>query len=460
MHLPEQLHVTELADGWKGIYTPFSHGIAFLFDEAWDDLKKGNLKAIDKGMLDYLAQNHILVEPDFERRWIENNKDSSLVRFTSMFLVATQDCNFGCKYCAVIENMDGPHRMKEKMSVQTGRQAVNLFARHLEATTPADTRVTFYGGEPLLNQELIFDLVPRIRAIRYPGQHKPVEIIVITNGYLFNPELATLLKDNGAGVCISLDGTKRHQDVTRLVRGSTESTFDRVMHHFNQYKEKGISLGISTALGNHNAFDLEEICEFYASLEIPFVEFQIPYQVAKESNAFWVGTADISQRLMDAYAQLNERGVIEGTTYRRLRDFSLKQVRKRDCGASGSQLVVAPDGSVGPCHSLVGTRAFFDGNVADCACDPATMGNFTEWASRYPFNMAMCHACPYIALCGGGCIYNSYVTTQDIWNKDPQVCAYMKEMVDWILRDLWHESGMAARVEKEMSVNHPSCRGI
>lgn len=452
--------MTKLVDGWRGVYSPFGHGVAFLYDEVWNHLEQGNLRMVNSKILDYLVQNNILVDSRFEENWIKGNRDDSQVRLNSMYLVVTQNCNFGCKYCAVVENMDSPYRLQEKMSIEVGHQAVGLFNKQLDIIQPKDARVTFYGGEPMLNQELIFDLVPRIRTIKYSNQVKPVEIVMITNGYLYNPDITRLFRKHGVGVCISLDGTRRHQDVTRVTRYKRESTFDRVIDHFHQYKKAGISMGISTALGRHNAFDLQEICEFYAELDAPFVEFQIPYQVANESNELWVSTVEISHNLMEAYAILKSHGIIEGTTYRRLRDFSLKQIHLRDCGASGSQLVVAPDGSIGPCHSLVGTRKFFESNVQNPSCNPMHMDNFLEWAQRYPLNMQICEKCPYISLCGGGCIYNSHVSNGSIWGKDPQVCTYMKEMLDWILRDLWQDSGMSAKYGKPEPKKNLSCRGL
>lgn len=445
MHLSSQLHTLKTAEGWRGVYSPFGHNVAFLFDEAWDFLAQGNISKVDPKIVDYLVQNNILVENGYEKTWIEKNFVEPQVNLNSMYLVVTQNCNFGCAYCAVVENFDSASRMSEKMSLQTGRQALDFFHRQLETNKPKDARVTFYGGEPTLNQELMFDLIPRIRDLRYTSQSKPIEIVMISNGYLYNQELTDLFRKHGVGVCISLDGTKRHQDVTRVTRHNRESTFDRVIEHFYKYKEAGLSMGISTALGRHNAFDLPEICEFYAKLGAPFVEFQIPYQVANESNEHWVSAKEISQNLMQAYAILKKHGITEGTTHRRLRDFSLGKTRVKDCGSSGSQLVVAPDGSIGPCHSLVGSRTFFEGNVNDMTCQPGRMNNFREWTRRYPLNMSECHSCPFISLCGGGCIYNSYVSNQTIWGKDPQVCTYMEGMVDWILLDLWRDSGMASK---------------
>jgi uncharacterized protein len=444
VRLSKQIYITSLAEGWKGVYSPFGHKIAFLFDEAWEHLLHSSFNLVSEKIINYLIESNILVEDGFEEKWREENLISPQVRLNSMYLVITQNCNFRCSYCAVMENLDSPSRRAEKMSYRIGSLSVDFFERHLNQIQPSDARVTFYGGEPMLNQELIFKLVPKIRAIRYPNQSKPVEIVMITNGYLFNPAITDLFKEHNVGVCVSLDGKERHQDVTRRLRSSNEATFDRVIENYHRYKTAGLSMGISTALGSHNVFDLPEICEFYATeLRPPFVEIQIPYQVSGESSDLWISTAEASKHLMEAYSVLRSFNIIEGTTYRRLRDFARGKIHYRDCGASGSQLVVAPDGMIGPCHSLVGTRKFFACNVADLSCDPSKMANFCEWASRFPLNMQVCKDCPFITICGGGCIYNSYVSTGNIWNIDPQVCIYMKEMVEWILRDLWKETGMA-----------------
>ena len=89
---------------------------------------------------------------------------------------------------------------------------------------------------------------------------------------------------------------------------------------------------------------------------------------------------------------------------------------------------------------VLGARA---GNVADPTCDPIEMENFQEWSKRFPLNMPICLDCPFVTICGGGCPYNAYVSSGSIWNKDPQVCTYLEEMINWILRYHWKKSGMA-----------------
>lgn len=446
MRLTKQIYVTDLAEGWKGIYSPFGHKFAFLDDIIWNHLNNEQYQAVDSKVLNYLTDCNILVDESFEENWRRKNNLGEEINLNSMYLITTQKCNLGCKYCVVIENMNEKSDFNQKMSLETGESAVSFFERHLKRTQPSDPRVTFYGGEPMLNQELIAHLVPKIKAIRYPNQSKPVEIMMITNGYLYNPEITELFKKYDVAVSVSLDGKKEHQDVTRVTRGDSKSTFDTVIQNFRKYQQSGLPVAVSTALGSHNAFYLDEISEFYAKeLKPAMVEFQIPYQVSQDSNPLWVSTKDISRHLMRAYNILRAHNIIEGTTYRRLSDMDAGRIHYKDCGACGSQVVVAPDGMVGPCHSLVGSRTFFAGNVNDPDCDVEKLDAFRQWAGRHPLNMSQCSDCAFISLCGGGCTYNSYITTKSIWNKDPQVCEYMQHMVEWILRDIWHSSGMSAK---------------
>jgi len=362
-----------------------------------------------------------------------------------MYLVTTLECNFACKYCAVVKNIDESSGNMDRMSPDVASLAVDLFQRHLQRVQPRDVRVTFYGGEPMLNREVMFHTIPKIRTMSFTGQTVPVEIVMITNGYLYDAGLAESFKRNSVGVCVSIDGKKQHHDAARITR-SGKGTFDRVIRNYMRYKAAGLAMGISCALGSHNAFDLPEICDFFANeLEAKVVEFQIPYQVRDEDNPMFVTTTQIAERLMEAYKILHSYGILEGLACRRMTDFNNGKVHYKDCGATGSQLVVAPDGMLGPCHSLVGSRTFYAGNVADPECDPRKMRNFKEWAQRFPLNMPICKKCPFITICGGGCTYNSYVSTGSIWEKDPQVCPYVRGMIEWILRELWKGSGMEAR---------------
>ncbi len=357
-----------------------------------------------------------------------------------MYLVTTMQCNLACKYCVVLGNEESNQNHEQNMSLDVGLAAIKLFERLLKQNKQKSSRVTFYGGEPLINKELMFALIPKIREMELSKVANPVDIVVITNGIIYDPELTELFKEYVVDVAISIDGEKKHHDLAR-VDSNNNGSFERVISTLKKYQDAGLSVNITTTIGKHNVENLPEIAKFFAKeFNVKFVEFQIPCQIPGDSNSYWVSSTEFSKYLMQAYEVLKDLNAVEATTYRRLRNFANGVLRLKDCGASGSQLVVAPDGSLGPCHSLVGSKTYFSGNVLDSNCDPTIQGNFVEWGNRYPLNMTMCHKCPFISLCGGGCIYNSYLDTGSIWNKDPQVCSYMKEMVEWILQDLWKKA--------------------
>lgn len=445
MRLSKQLYVTDLSNSWKGVYSPFGHHMAFLSKKTWENLKKRRYHLVNEAIIRYLVESNILVKEGFEEKWLHSKFREPKIGFNAMFLVITLQCNFACRYCVVLKNINDTLRFQDKMSPHIASLAVDFFERHLCRLQPHNARVTFYGGEPMLNQEAIFHVVPKIKAIRYPRQVSPVEIVMITNGYLYNPMITDLFRKYNVGVCVSIDGKEHHHDMARITKGE-DGTFDRVIRNYRKYQTAGCTMGISCTLGHHNTFDLPEIAEFFAKdLKPQFVEFQIPYHVSGKGNPMWVSTTEITKQLMEAYEVLRSYDIVEGTTYRRLRDFVTGKIHYTDCGAPGSQLVVAPDGKIGPCHSLVGSRTYYAGNITDPDCDPVTLDNFQEWSRRFPLNMPICRNCPFITICGGGCPYNAYVSAGSIWAKDPQVCVYMKEMIEWILRYLWKKTGMADR---------------
>lgn len=439
MRLSKQIYISKVSDTWNGIYAPFNHNIAFLEDSDLNLLKNKDFQSLEPSLLEFLKDNNIVVEDGFEEKWLKENLSPVSINFDSLYLITTTKCNLACKYCVVLGNKTcEEENLEEKMSIEVGMAALKVFKDQLLKNNSKHARVTFYGGEPLLNQKLIIALLPEIDNMRKEVK-RPIDIVVISNGYIFNQELAELFKKYNVDVAISIDGTEKHHDLAR-VNNNQEGTYQEVIKNFKNYKDTGMNVNITTTIGKHNVHDLPQIAEFFAKeLGVKMAEFQVPCDTPGNGNPFWVSMAEITKYLMEAYEVLDSYKAIECTTYRRMNNFSKGIMRLRDCGASGSQLVVAPDGSMGPCHSLVGSRTYFKGNVMVPNSDPSQMGNFTEWANRYPINMPICQKCPFISLCGGGCIYNAYLQTGSIWAKDLQSCSYMKEMVDWLLQKFWDQ---------------------
>ncbi len=443
MELCRQLHVLKMSDSYVGIYSPFEHGLAFLPDHLWELVRASRYSKIPPVALSYLREQNILVESGFEEQWLTSHAPSDDVRLNSMYLITTFACNLRCKYCVVLGANASNSRADRRMPVNIGRHAVRYFHQYLDEHKPTEARITFYGGEPLLNKPLLKALIPEIASVRYDSEcPKQIHTVIITNGYHFDPGLLPLFSQNDVGVCVSIDGLQHNHDAARIGPQSHLYTHAKVVKSFLRYRDAGLSVGISTTIGKHNVSELPRIGEYFLNeLGARFIEFQIPYFPSHGSNASWVSSADAASQILETYSRLESAGATEAFVYRRLSDFRAGRIRFRDCGASAAQLVVLPDGKIGPCHSLANTSHYFAGDIRD-AVQIDDMPAFREWARRHPFNMSECHTCPYISLCGGGCVYNALMAHGTIWAKDPQVCPFMKEFVDWLLLQTWGDQAV------------------
>lgn len=364
---------------------------------------------------------------------------NACAKIAGMFLVVTRNCNLQCRYCVVECNEKKSVRKKGHMSVETGLAAVAYFERLLQASQPRQTRVTYYGGEPTMNRDVLLATLPRIAAIDYPGQVYPVGAAVITNAYRYHDDVARALKQHGGGVCVSLDGEAEHHDLARVTPDG-KATHAAVVENIRRYQDMGLDVDLSCTVGRHNIDSLPEIVRYFVQdIGISDIEIQIPYLV-QTGNPDFISSDALADQLLKAYDVLLDLGSQEFTCYRRVQNFLNGSFRYRDCGAAGGQITVDPDGRFGPCHSMVGNKEFFTGSVHDSHFDVCESPLFAEWSRRIPINMPQCRDCPYIGICGGGCLFNAWGDSKDIWQKDPQVCLYMEKLLPWVIRRLWRET--------------------
>lgn len=473
MRLSLYLQAYIVEPGMVGLYSPFGHEITYVNAVDWQRLQAGRLDLVARHMLEDLVERKFLVHEGFEKTALDGFPlpDEGI---REMWLVLIQSCNMACQYCVVEGNVENPGRRAygkapgrpggekrvDVMSPEVAEAAVVKFRDYISRTKPPFPRVTLYGGEPLLNRKVIEHVVPLIRAINFDGQIRPdpVQILVITNGLLFDGSLADFFRQNRVSVSVSLDGMKRHHDAVRVLANGA-GTFDQAAETLKRYQDAGVQTGICTTIGSHNVNDLPEIAEYFATDFHCPVEFQVPYNIPHNGgNGFHVDMADAAPKAMEAFRRLRERGLPEGLAARRLIQVARGAFHYRDCSAVGGQWVVAPDGMIGPCHSMVGDRRFFSGDVRSPDCNPLSEPQFNEWWKRSPVNMPECRGCSAIAICGGGCPYNALVNRGSIWAKDPQQCEYMRYLVDWLIADTWERVKAVRTGEAPRPIRNPPVR--
>lgn len=470
----------EVAPDVIGVYQPFGHQVTFLPKAGWESLQAGDQSALPPWVLDDLQARGFLVADGQDEASLRA-ADRGPEGLGELWLVVVQSCNMACQYCVVEGNVEDEERRKftkskskdifdsplitadengdptfemsgkkpvlnDEMTPEIAVAGVEMFERLLQTIGQPRPRVTFYGGEPMLNRKAIKAALPRVAQIRWPAQAKPtgVDMLMITNGQIYDEEMTKLFKQYGVMVSVSLDGMRHHHDAVRVNHGGG-GTWEKATKSLERYSAAGINTGICTTIGTHNVNDLPEIADYFADRFGVPVEFQVPFDIGCGGNKYYLKMVDAFDKSMEAYERLRQRGMLEGLAFKRVAEMAAGGFRRSDCSAIGSQITVAPDGTLGPCHSLVGERIDFVGNALDRSFNPFDSDEFKEWARRYPANMKECEGCPAIAICGGGCPYNALIQRGSIWKKDPQQCSYMDAFVEWFISDCWkrYQAGIA-----------------
>jgi uncharacterized protein len=183
---------------------------------------------------------HGFVVPDraVERQQLEQffrdvRESKEQLRIT---VLTTLQCNFACDYCIQGDHGDY-NKTATKMSLETAARVADWTESRLDAITPENLSITFFGGEPLLNMPVIYYLAERLwSACQARGVRMLIN--VITNGLLLTPEMVDRLNAFGLnGVKITLDGDQHTHDRMRPLRGG-QGTFDKIIGNIRKIAGK------------------------------------------------------------------------------------------------------------------------------------------------------------------------------------------------------------------------------
>jgi len=173
-----------------------------------------------------------------------------------MILQVTQNCNFRCTYCVYSENLYETQRShsSKKMSWETARKAVDFYMEHSRDVD--QIKIGFYGGEPLLEFELIKKVIAYADEV-FDG--KEIIYSITTNGSLLTDSVVEYLASHNISVTISLDGAKEIHDTSRRFASDGRGSFDIIMSNIENIKKKypgfAKKLGISMVVDPQNDYD-------------------------------------------------------------------------------------------------------------------------------------------------------------------------------------------------------------
>lgn len=227
----------------------------------------------------------------FDNGYFYNNMTDSINDFSEesifkgisshLILITTEECNLRCKYCVYSECYADKKTYSSKvMKKETAFKAIDLFKQiHEEKVMRGyknQPKINFYGGEPLLNFNVIKDVIQYVNDIGFEN----VEYLITTNGTVMNDEIIDFLAKNNFLVSFSLDGDKFNHNRNRVSINGL-NTHDRIIKNIIKYNDKlkyykrDTLINITCCFDNYT--DMEKVTSFFEKLRNKVENLNIIY---------------------------------------------------------------------------------------------------------------------------------------------------------------------------------------
>lgn len=402
-----------------------------------------NIKNEVNELVKYKILNHSEEDDDKVLQFVRSRVPSPAINVC--YMITSEQCNLACKYC-FLGNNNECKRSKfslENMSIETADKAVDFFIKQIklsgmdfEDNKPA---IIFYGGEPLVNYDVLVHIAERINSLRNIEKCvKNLEMSMVTNGLLLTEERALHLKELGVSIAISVDGFTEEANAMRVdVAGN--NVYNKILTTLDMCKRIGVDVSLSVTLSEETIKNTQDILKLVDNYNVKSFGFNIMmsdenFVVPQEYNE------KASKFIIDEFIELRQRGIYEDRIMRKLKAFTKSQVYFSDCAATGGgQIVIAPNGQVGICHGCLHNKQYFVSNVDDKDFDATKHKDFIEWSQLTPINKEECQDCEALGICGGGCPINAMHLKKGntIHSLDERFCVHSKLTLEFLINDLY-----------------------
>lgn len=382
----------------KLLYNSLTNALAILEDDnkysQFKNFCKSNKNIEDKEFVNDLIKGGYLIRDDF------NEIDFIKVRLykarygtkrLSLTIAPTLKCNFKCVYC-----YEEASERSNSLSEENQQKIISMVENNLDYIS--DFNVTWYGGEPLLQFDIIKELSTKfIEMCNKKGVNYAAGII--TNGYMLTREIASELENlNIKSIQITLDGAKEQHDRRRPLVGGGP-TFDTIISNIAKSKDKlpcVVQLRIN--IDKENVDKIDSIIDILKENELQ--KHVLPYiaMVESHNNTY----SDEKCFHSEAFSQLeiNYRTKYNNKANRYLSSMYPQQKRNY-CGAdSENSYVINSDGKLYKCWCDIGAEDYSIGHVG--SIDESSK-LYTEYMLYDPTNDTDCKECKYLPICMGGC---------------------------------------------------------
>ena len=326
-----------------------------------------------------LVEDGQLFTEDIYEPFVEKFKEKRQTVVKALCLHIAHDCNLACKYCFAEEGEY--HGRRALMSFEVGKKALDFLVAN--SGNRVNLEVDFFGGEPLMNWDVVKQLVAYGRSLEKPN-NKKFRFTLTTNGVLLNDEVMEFVNKEMSNVVLSLDGRKEVNDRMRPFR-TGKGSYDLIVPKFQKLAESRNQTNYYIrGTFTRNNLDFSEDVKHFADLG--FKQMSIEPVVGPEEDPYSIREQDLPQ-IMEEYDKLALEYI---DRYKKGNGFNffhfmidLTQgpcVYKRlsGCGSGTEYLAVTPWGDFYPCHQFVGNEDFLMGNVDEGIIKPEIVKEFVN----------------------------------------------------------------------------------
>ena len=353
-----------------------------------------------------------LFTPDVFEPLAGKFKEKSGDVIKALCLHVAHTCNLNCAYCFASQGKYNGERAV--MSFEVGKQALDFLVEH--SGRRHNLEVDFFGGEPLMNFQVVKDLVAYARSIEKEAG-KNFRFTLTTNGMLIDDEVIDFANREMSNVVLSLDGRKEVHDRYRVDYAGNGS-WERIVPKFQKLVRErgGKNYYMRGTFTHHNPDFLQDIRQM---LDLGFTELSMEPVVCAPDDPTAL-TEEDRRIVLDQYEKLaelmleREREGRPFTFYHYMIDLSggpCIYKRISGCGSGTEYMAVTPWGDLYPCHQFVGDEHFRLGDIWHGLDNPEVQ---KEFASCNVYAKPECRDCWAKLYCSGGCAANAFHATGSI----------------------------------------------
>ena len=397
--------------------------------------KYGHRDDVDENEL-HLCYEDVKTLKEMGKLWAEDTfaelagtfKERSGNVIKALCLHVAHTCNLNCAYCFASQGKY--HGDRALMSLDVGKRALDFLIEN--SGSRYNLEVDFFGGEPLMNWDVVKELVAYAR-IREKECNKNFRFTLTTNGMLIDDDVIDFCNKEMSNVVLSLDGRKEINDLTRVDYAGIGS-YDRIVPKFQKLVAARNGQGYYMR-GTFTHANPDFTKDVFHMADLGFRELSMEPVVSKPDDAAALTPADLEivKEHYEILAKDMLRRQKEGkpiTFYHYMIDLTEGPcIYKRisGCGSGTEYMAVTPWGDLYPCHQFVGEENYKLGNIFTGVTNEALR---EEFRSCNAYSRPDCKDCWAKLYCSGGCAANAYHASGSIRGIYEPGCELFKKRME------------------------------